>query len=462
MRYPGNTFGYGDKAVSDFKGRCGVDPFDLSTALSTPSPEQFITKRMPITARWEYYYYSLWIEHKSKYITSLVSDLKGKLEKAGKEGASPALSAAVFPDRNTAYFSKSQDWGGWLDNGSLDMVMPMAYYGSRQRVMYQIYNAKYTAKSAKVIAGLGAWIKDDREIKREIRSLQKFNLDGFSFFSYGGVTEDAGYLKSIRRKIFTPRAKVVKKARALKTPPGFEFASHNYDISGGLDNVISNEFAALLEKAKSRGYVAGATEVDEFLGCLKKQFYSIAEYELFLNRTGADEAALRITLADDITVMKYITSELYPKVALRADQLVDIPKSVDYQMIYRYAHPKDSVEKWEKERAKIDKAYGKLKSGADFSDVAKEFSTSATASNGGHYKNRYFDELDDLSDILFALREGEVSGVVKRPSGYAIFKLNSLRPEARMVYKNVNSAVKRVIFYNALKEEIMHSTRVAL
>ena len=60
-----------------------------------------------------------------------------------------------------------------------------------------------------------------------------------------------------------------------------------------------------------------------------------------------------------------------------------------------------------------------------------------------------------MSNIIFSLKEEEVTKVIKRPSGYAIYKLNSLKPQARMVFESVSNGVKKVIFYNRLKEEVV-------
>jgi uncharacterized lipoprotein YddW (UPF0748 family) len=464
IRYPGSSFGYNDRAVTSFLYNYGVIPFDLSDTFASPIPEKFISRELSVTGRWEYYYHSLWIEHKSAYVTSLVRGLSEELKKinsADKTGREIALSAAVFPDRNSAYFSKSQDWGLWLKEDLLDMIMPMAYYGSKERVINQMYNVKKVAGDKKVLAGLGAYTKSDKDLKKEIHDLKKFNIDGFSFFSYGGMLPGADFskeytnIKSVRRKIFTPRVKISMEKKILKTPGGFNPLIYIPDV----DDIKSSEadeelYDNLLSAAVKEGFAASQEEVEKFSDCLKKQFYSEDEFYVYLKRARIDDMNLKSMIARDITIFKYITKEIYPKVSIKDEETVTIPKSADYQLVYRYVHPRDSLEKRRNEKRTIDKIYAKLKKGGDFEELAKEYSRSATASNGGYYKNKFFDELDDVSNIIFSLKEGDMTDVITRPAGYGVYKLNKLEPETDKLYKDISNGVKKVIFYNKLKKAV--------
>jgi uncharacterized lipoprotein YddW (UPF0748 family) len=454
IRYPGGSFGYNDKAVADFKTAYGVDPFDLSQSFSIPIPGMFIKRELPVTARWEYYYHSLWIDSKSEYVTSLVADIRHEIDEMTLK-RKVNLSAAVFPDKNKAYFAKSQDWGRWLDEGYLDMIMPMAYSGSKDRVVNQIYNVKKAAGDIKVLAGLGVYMKNDCEIKREVHSLNKFNIDGYSFFSYGGMMHDADYsekytdIRSVRRKLFTPAMGFDSGKEGLILPPGYgetgNADSYKYTIADiESDETRDEVYDNILKKAKGTGYKAKTSEVDRFLDCMKKQFYSNDAFDEFIKRNVKSVEKFKMMLEDDITVFKFITEKVYRELVIDEDEMVTIPKKADYQMIY----------KWQNEKREIDKIYLKLKRGEDFAELAKKYSRSSTASNGGYYKNKFYDELDDVSNIIFTLKEGEMTKVIKRPSGYAIYKINELTEETELKYKVISNAVKKMVFYNKLKEAV--------
>ncbi|TFE24838.1 peptidylprolyl isomerase [Cohnella luojiensis] len=77
-------------------------------------------------------------------------------------------------------------------------------------------------------------------------------------------------------------------------------------------------------------------------------------------------------------------------------------------------------------KAEADAILTELKSGADFSVKAKEKSTdAATKDNGGELD--YFAKADVeevISNAVFALKAGELSGVIEATDGFHIYKLS--------------------------------------
>jgi uncharacterized lipoprotein YddW (UPF0748 family) len=204
VRYPGSRWGFNQEPLEAFIKRWGVDPRLLSVWVENPMPERFIAGELPLHLLWQYYYYSLWAETKSRYVTDLVRDVHEAV-KSIRPGVT--LSAAVFPDPHTAYYFKGQDWPTWIDQGYLDLIVPMAYHGDRHRVMAQMTEAKRRAGDRVVFAGLGAWIKDPAQIRKEVEGLKGIGVDGFSYFSYQGMRDqDERYIKRIKHFLHRWRA----------------------------------------------------------------------------------------------------------------------------------------------------------------------------------------------------------------------------------------------------------------
>ena len=168
IRYPGSRWGFNQEPLEAFIRHWGVDPRLLSPWVRRPLPDRFIKRNIPLHLRWHYYYYSLWAEQKSRYVTNLVRDVHQEVKSTRPQ---TILSAAVFPDPQVAYYLKGQDWPTWMDQGYLDLVVPMAYHGDQHRVMAQMAEAKMRAQGGVVFAGLGAWIKNPDQIRQEGRSL---------------------------------------------------------------------------------------------------------------------------------------------------------------------------------------------------------------------------------------------------------------------------------------------------
>lgn len=98
------------------------------------------------------------------------------------------LSAAVWPDIQTAYRHKFQDWLYWIRTDWLDTLALMAYDKDTTRVASQIQNAIQQARHRPLIAGIGAWQISPESTINKIRSVLRAGVQGYSLFSYDAIT----------------------------------------------------------------------------------------------------------------------------------------------------------------------------------------------------------------------------------------------------------------------------------
>jgi peptidyl-prolyl cis-trans isomerase C len=93
----------------------------------------------------------------------------------------------------------------------------------------------------------------------------------------------------------------------------------------------------------------------------------------------------------------------------------------------------------EEEARKILEA---LRNKADFAALAKQKSTAPEAADGGDF-GRYFamGEMPPEFNVLFGMPKGAVSGVVKSPYGYHIFKLEEKRTAGRRGLEEVSREI---------------------
>jgi hypothetical protein len=79
--------------------------------------------------------------------------------------------------------------------------------------------------------------------------------------------------------------------------------------------------------------------------------------------------------------------------------------------------------------ADAEAVLGQLKTGSDFSVLAKERSTDATATDGGYLGKLALSELrTELRDAVQGHAPGEITGIVHLPSGFAILKVLTAAP----------------------------------
>jgi uncharacterized lipoprotein YddW (UPF0748 family) len=410
IRYPGPRWGFNQEPLTEFMKRWEVDPRLLSTWVQSPMPERFIEGKLPLHLRWHYYYYSLWAEQKSRYVTELVKEVHQTIK---SQRPRVVLSAAVFPDPQVAYYFKGQDWPTWMERGYLDLVVPMVYHGDQHRVMAQMAEAKRRAQGRAVFAGLGAWTKDPIEIHQEVEGLKQIGVNGFAYFSYQGMKEcDEEYIKRIKGYLQRSRASL----------PPLHTANPPEVISPSL---VGPE----------------ADGADLLWQSLKKQFFSLDDYQSLLARLGMSEDDLRGQLREETADFERLTKEVYAHAVPCPDENVLLPRSVELQSIFRYVHPKDSAETREEAFMTMQEAYRQLEMGGDFTQVAAKYSQRSAAPERVYLQDGW-----DLAEVVAALPEGEFTPVIEVPNGYIIYKVLKFHPPEQRVYGELPLWLKRVAF----------------
>jgi foldase protein PrsA len=102
----------------------------------------------------------------------------------------------------------------------------------------------------------------------------------------------------------------------------------------------------------------------------------------------------------------------------------------------------------EKESLKrIEEIKKELEEKKDFSDIAKRYSDDPSASSGGHLGVvSKGDMREEFEKVIFSLKEGEVSDVIKFPEGYYIFKLNKIVESEIKGFEESKEDIKKMLF----------------
>lgn len=124
------------------------------------------------------------------------------------------------------------------------------------------------------------------------------------------------------------------------------------------------------------------------------------------------------------------------------------PPSVKVSLIYI---PQGSGEsEQQKNRTLANEALQSARDGADFGDVAKQYSQDGTAKNGGVLEEWLHEEYlsPELSIPIFSAKVGDMTNVIEYHGGYYIFKINERMEERQQSYEELADAIK-----NHLKDE---------
>ena len=180
----GQGFSYDDATCQAFKRLYGSDPLEL---------------------RWHNCGSVIWCEWmrwNASHVTALVRGVRHAIEESGKQ---ILLSAAVFPDYESAKLLVGQDWQQWAREGLVDILCPMLYTSNHE--VFQ----KYAQRAVEVAAGKclvypGIAIVTSHaentaeDVIRQIRISRGVGADGVVFF---GVQKLKGeFIDLLKTEVF--------------------------------------------------------------------------------------------------------------------------------------------------------------------------------------------------------------------------------------------------------------------
>jgi uncharacterized lipoprotein YddW (UPF0748 family) len=129
-----------------------------------------------------------WDDFRRDRITSLVRDIYAAVKYRRPE---LVVSAAVIADVQTAYGHRFQDWQGWLEEGILDVAVPMAYTPDNGTFQRQVRAARHAAGSrTRVWAGIGAYMNTYAGTLDKIDLARAEDAAGLVLFSYDWVANE--------------------------------------------------------------------------------------------------------------------------------------------------------------------------------------------------------------------------------------------------------------------------------
>ncbi len=103
-------------------------------------------------------------------------------------------------------------------------------------------------------------------------------------------------------------------------------------------------------------------------------------------------------------------------------------------------------------QAKADEAAAKLKAGAKFQEVAKQYSSGPTANEGGdlgYFKRGVLDK--QLEDLTFGLKEGQTTNVIRTKQGFVILKVLEHSQAGLQPLNKVENRIQEALYYQKIE-----------
>ncbi|MFA5256387.1 MAG: peptidylprolyl isomerase, partial [Candidatus Omnitrophota bacterium] len=97
----------------------------------------------------------------------------------------------------------------------------------------------------------------------------------------------------------------------------------------------------------------------------------------------------------------------------------------------------------------------RLKEGCDFEELAKEYSDAPDAGEGGLMGYvRKGELLPQIEDIVFNLKEGEVTGIIKSPLGYHVFRVDEKKIRRIRELSEVRQDVEEFLYREKANQKL--------
>jgi len=253
--------------------------------------------------------------------------------------------------------------------------------------------------------------------------------------------------KPIRGDVFLKEYRLFKKRIKLTDVNDEELEKQMRD--GILDSIIRDGIiAGEAEKAGIR--ISKELENDAIQSLLKG--FSQERLQVILEKQNQSYDDWKDSVRKNLLVKKLIDSKIAPQ--------VDVPDAEVKK--YFDDHPDDYKKPSQAHVyhilcvtfAEADKARQALADGADFGATARKFSKSPEAPQGGDLGMVSQGQMPkELDDVIFRLKEKEVSGVVESPYGFHLIRVTEFSKPGQMSYTDAKEQIYSRLFQDQLEKK---------
>ena len=177
---------------------------------------------------------------------------------------------------------------------------------------------------------------------------------------------------------------------------------------------------------------------------------SLEQFRAVLERDGYDFAQFREGIRNEVIVKRLRQREVADRVNVtpqEVDEFLASQKNLgNLNQEYHLSHiliavpEAASPEQVQAARAKAEEVLSKLRAGADFREMAVSYSDGQQALQGGDLGWRKAGQLPTLfSDILTRMHPGEISDLIRSPSGFHILKVTEERGEKKHIVRQTHA-----------------------
>ncbi|MBI5178624.1 MAG: peptidylprolyl isomerase [Nitrospinae bacterium] len=221
-----------------------------------------------------------------------------------------------------------------------------------------------------------------------------------------------------------------------------------------------------LQEAKANKMKADEKVVEKQYDGFKARFGSEDEFKKWMGQQATTAAEIKDNIREDLTIRALIEERVLKGVKVtEADaqkyyngnkNMFQAPEMIRARHIIIRLEPDADKEKKDAAAKKMAEIQAKLKAGEKFEDLAKQYGEDSTKALGGDLGLRPRGALvKEFEDVAFALKAGQVSGVVTTQFGLHLIKLEEKKPAGIMAFKDVKDDVVRGLEADAKRQKMV-------
>ncbi len=222
------------------------------------------------------------------------------------------------------------------------------------------------------------------------------------------------------------------------------------DRRRALEGLIERKI--LLQEAKDRNIEVGEERIGRRLEEMRGRFASEEAFRQALQEENLTEAKLGKRIEEELMVSLLIDKEVRAGIRVGEEDVrlffeenkerFREPEEVELSHIFIRAQ---EGEVWKEGKGK--ELLRRLREGADFSLLAKEYSSGPSAERGGRLGFFRRGELSpEFAEAVSMLKVGEVSDLIKMGDGFHIIKLGGRKAARQMKLSEVKDGIEALIF----------------
>ncbi len=259
------------------------------------------------------------------------------------------------------------------------------------------------------------------------------------------------------------RAELIDRAQMVRARLNIQASTADF-YRKVLDEMVGSEL--LHQAGVAKGYIPNEAEITSQIESLRSRFPNETEFTKELSSQGLTLVTLRTMMTKDMAIEQLIQTDIAPRAKVsdaekkkfydENNEQMKRPEQAHVSHILVKAEAGSTPEVREQAKAKADDLHQRVLKGEDFATLARDHSDDpGSKANGGDLSWMSRGQtVPPFEEAAFALKPGEVSGVVETRFGYHIIKLAEIRPEGTMAFEEVQERIGEFLGQQRLQQEI--------